>query len=146
MGRGERERGGGIVDTREWERKGEESTWWRGEKPAVYVRHSAAHALEGRGGVHNSLISMRVFSLEPLFCHEEKEEEEEVAACWLTPCAAALWATVLPVSRRPAVGGAVNSPFFLCSPLETGLHTESCKRMINKGHNNLSAQSKLPIH
>lgn len=37
------------MDTREWERKGEGSTWWRGEKPAVYVRHSAGRALEGRG-------------------------------------------------------------------------------------------------
>lgn len=38
-----------------------------------------------RGGVHNSLISVRVVLLEPLFSHEE-----EVAACWLTLCAAAL--------------------------------------------------------
>ena len=44
-----------------------------------------------RGGVHNSLISVRVVLLEPLFSHEEEEEEEEeVAACWLTLCAAAL--------------------------------------------------------
>lgn len=41
-----------------------------------------------RGGVHNSLISVRVVLPEPLFSHEE--EEEEVAACWLTLCAAAL--------------------------------------------------------
>lgn len=76
-----------------------------------------------RGGVHNSLISVRVFSLEPLFCHEE-EEEEEVAACWLTPCAAALWATVLPVSRRPAFGGAVNSPLFAAHPWRRLAHGE----------------------
>lgn len=44
-----------------------------------------------RGGVHNSLISMRVVLLELLLSREEEEEEEEeVAACWLTLCAAAL--------------------------------------------------------
>lgn len=48
-GMGRERAGGGIVDTREWERMGEGSTWWRGEKPAVYVRHSAGRALEGRG-------------------------------------------------------------------------------------------------
>lgn len=39
---------GGAVDTREWERK-RDRTWWRGEKPAVYVRHSGGRAAEGRG-------------------------------------------------------------------------------------------------
>lgn len=63
-----------------------------------------------RGGVHNSLISVRLVLLEPLFSHEleeegeeEEEKEEEVAACWLTLCAAALWAMLLPVSRQPVV-------------------------------------------
>lgn len=56
--------------------------------------------VQRRGGVHNSLISMRVVLLEPLFSHEE---EEEVAACWLTLCAAALWAMVLPASRQHVV-------------------------------------------
>lgn len=63
-----------------------------------------------RGGVHNSLISARLVLPEPLFSHEEEEEgeedeeeEKEVAACWLTLCAAALWAMLLPVSRQPVV-------------------------------------------
>lgn len=50
-----------------------------------------------RGGVHNSLISVRVVLLEPLF---SREEEEEVAACWLT-LLLRFGAMVLPVSRQP---------------------------------------------
>lgn len=55
----------------------------------MYVRHSG-RAAEGRGGVHNSLISVRVVLLGPLLSREEEEEEEEVVVCWLTLCAAAL--------------------------------------------------------
>lgn len=87
------------MDTREWR---ESEIGHGGGVKSLLCMCAIQEDGQRRGGVHNSLISVRVVLLEPLFSHEEKEEEE-VAACWLTLCAAALWAMVLPVSRQPVV-------------------------------------------
>ena len=75
-----------------------------------------------RGGVNNSLISVRVVLLKPLF---SREAEEEVAACWLMLCccASGRWYFLFLDSLRSE--GTVNNPASLNASLNSAQALQS---------------------
>lgn len=78
-----------------------------------------------RGGVHNSLISVRVVLLEPLFGHEGEEEEEEVAALADAVCCCTSGQLYFLFLDRLYFQGTVNNPGFLHASLNSSQALQS---------------------